>query len=154
MTSASPTGTRARYWMSSGLAVVVAALGGNTFATTTRAGALTRSRYDIIETAKRIEASAVRHGMSVFTRFRQSPVIGQDGERRALMIVLESSMGGTPVFMDGTSERPDLPLSVLLTVDDGGTQVSIPTGWWDDFPKELANDVADMPAVVKDALDA
>ncbi|CAN5504252.1 hypothetical protein BH09PSE5_BH09PSE5_34580 [soil metagenome] len=148
-----PVKTRARYWMSGGLAVVMAALGGNCFAADDRPSAVTSSRYDIIETANRIEASAARHGLSVFTRLRQSPMIGLDGDRRALMIVLECASGGTPVFMDGSSERPGLPLSVLLRVDErGSTQVMIPTVWWEDLPQQLAADVAGMPALVADAL--
>lgn len=148
-----PPGRRARYWMSGGLAVVVAALGGNSFAANERLSAVSSSRYDILETANRIEASALRHGLSVFTRLRQSPIIGMDGERLALVIVLESSQGGTPVVMDGVSERPGLPLSVMLRVDDGGgTRVYIPMGTWDELPQQLAADVAGLPALVADAL--
>ena len=147
------TPKRARYWLSGGLAVVMAALGGNCFAADARPGATTSSRYDIIETANRIEASAARHGLAVFTRLRQGHMIGLDGGRRALMIVLESSQGGTPVVMDEQSERPGLPLSVLLTVDDEGhTRVMIPSVWMDEFPQQLAADVAGLPALVADAL--
>jgi hypothetical protein len=148
-----PATNLARYWMSGGLAVVMAALGGNCFAADDRPSAVASSRYDIIETADRIEASAARHGLSVFTRLRQSPVIGIDGEQLALVIVLESSQGGTPVVMDGTSPRPALPLSVLLRVDDvGGTQVLITMVSWEGAPQQLAADVAGLPAMIAEAL--
>lgn len=146
---------RTRFWMSSGLAVVMAALGGNCFAADNRPCSMTRSRYDIVETANRIEKSAARHGLAVFTRFRQNPVAGVAGERRALIIVLESPQGGTPVVMEEDNERPGLPLSLLLTVDDvGATQVLIPIGAWDELPDYLAGDVAGLPSVVADALQA
>lgn len=144
---------RARYWMSGGLAVVLAALGGNAFAADERLSAISSSRYDILETANRIEASALRHGLSVFTRMRQSPIVGMDGARLALVIVLSSSQGGTPVVMDGVSERPGLPLSVMLRAGLGGvTQVYTPVGEWGEFPGQLAEDVAGLSESIADAL--
>ena len=142
---------RARFWLSSGLAVVMAALGGNTFALDTRT--LTESRYDLAETARRIEQSAARRGLAVFTRVRQNPVDGRPSGRSSLVIVLETAQGGTPVVMDEASDRLGLPLSLVLTVDEvGATQVRLPAGEWAELPPQLAHDVAGLPAVVADAL--
>ena len=153
-----------RFWMTGGVAMILAALGGGS-----RAVALddrpvhTRvSRYSVQETVSRIEASALRHGLPVLARLQQSPASraerGEDDEPR-LVIVLESSQGGTPVSQDRADGPPALWLSVVVRRGQGGrTEVWFTDGARDDLPDsmppEVRHDLADLPVVVDEALAA
>ena len=107
------------------------------------------SRFDMGETALRIEASARSQGMSVLARI--------NGER--LVIVLGSSIGGTPVVMEEADSRPAVPLSVVVRAGaDGGSDVLIASAaqrghasaWG--LPSEVTNDLASLPLLVDRAL--
>ncbi len=79
------------------------------------------------------------------------------GEQR-YMLVLESSQGGTPVQMETPDAQPDLLLSLVLQTGAAGTQVFLHRGALRDLPEGLSSqvqhDLADLPAVLDEALDA
>ncbi|MBX3618477.1 MAG: hypothetical protein KF891_00580 [Rhizobacter sp.] len=152
-----------RFWMTSGVAIMVAAVsGGRTYASEEHAAeerlTLTRvSRYSVAETVQRIEASAQRHGMHVLACLPQQ-LNALTGEARYL-IVLESSQGGTPVIMASEGAKPDLLLSVTLRRGEAGvTEVLLRDGASRELPEGLSaqvqHDLADLPSVVDDALSA
>jgi uncharacterized protein (DUF302 family) len=145
-----------RFWMTSGIAIMVAAVsGGRAFAGEERLTLTRVSRYSVSETVHRIEASAQRHGMHVLVCLPQV-VNEQTGEAR-YVIVLESSQGGTPVQMETPDAQPDLLMSVVLkTGQEGGTEVFMYSGALRDLPEGLSaqvqHDLADMPAMLEEAL--
>jgi hypothetical protein len=147
-----------RFWMTSGVAIMVAAVsGGRSFAGEERLTLTHISRFSVSETVHRIEASAQRHGMHVLACLPQAPN-AQTGESR-YMIVLESSQGGTPVQMETPDAQPDLLLSVVLKRGhEGGTEVFLHEGSLRDLPEGLSaqvqNDLADLSAMVDEALAA
>ena len=151
---------RVRFWMTGAVAVVMASLGGGQRIAAAEASAmLTRtSRYDVAQTAELIEATARRHGFSVFVRASQEAL--QD-ERvvEMLVLVLESSQGGTPVVMqgDGDDLRSELPLRLEVHPRrDGASEVRFPAGAGqgiaEDLPASLVADMAELDALVADAL--
>ena len=90
-----------RLWMTESFAVLMAALGpvanGGATQKTVR-----QSPYSVGETILRIEAEALNQGLSVLAELNGSQPV----------IVLGSSIGGTPVVMDRADSRPAIPLSV------------------------------------------
>jgi len=70
--------------------------------------------------------------------------------------VLESSQGGTPVLMGATSEQIELPLSLIVRLaDDGRAEVLVGGGSnWVAMPQALAHDLAQLTAVLSEALQA
>jgi hypothetical protein len=145
-----------RFWMTGGAAMVLAALSGSrAVGAEEPRHTLTRiSRYDMEETVSRIASAAQRHGLPVMARLPQHT----SAEQR-LVIVLESSLGGTPVSMDAAYACPELLLSLVLQQMDGGaTQVFLRDSAFDELPEdmsaEVAHDVADLPALVDEALAA
>ena len=147
-----------RFWMTSGVAIMVAAVsGGRSFAGEER---LTRTRvtsYGVSEIVHRIEASAQRHGMHVLACLPQSRD-EKTGESH-YVIVLESSQGGTPVQMETADAQPDLLLSVVLRRGaQGDTEVFLHKGAMRDLPEDLSpqvkHDLADLSAMVDEALEA
>jgi hypothetical protein len=147
-----------RYWMTSGVAIMVAAVsGGRSFAGEERLTLTRVSPFSVSETVHRIEASAQRHGMHVLACLPQQ-VDALTGESR-FMIVLESSQGGTPVQMETHDAQPDLLLSVVLRRGhEGGTEVFLHRGALRDLPEgvsaQVQHDLADLPAMVDEALAA
>lgn len=147
-----------RFWMTSGIAIMVAAVtGGRSFAGEERFTLARVSPFSVTETVHRIEASAQRHGMHVLACLPQQ-LDSVTGESR-YMIVLESSQGGTPVQMETPDAQPDLLLSVVLRRgDQGGTEVFLHRGALRDLPEGLSaqvqNDMADLPAMLDEALAA
>ncbi len=147
-----------RFWMTSGVAIMVAAVtGGRSFAGEERLTLARVSPFSVTETVHRIEASAQRHGMHVLACLPQQ-LDAVTGESR-YMIVLESSQGGTPVQMETADAQPDLLLSVVLRRGhQGGTEVFLHQGALRDLPEGLSaqvqNDLADLPAVLDEALAA
>ena len=150
-----------RFWMTGAVAVVAASLGGGRSAlaeenrhTSTRA-----SRFNVAETVQRLEASVHRRGLGVFACIAQ-PGDGVWASQSTLVVVIESSQGGTPVLMrgDGLASESDVPLSLVVrAVSDDQSEVSFPTDFgqwedWQDLPQELAADLAQLPKVVADAL--
>jgi hypothetical protein len=148
-----------RFWMTSGVAIMVAAVsGGRSFAAEERVAPTRVSRFSVAETVQRIEASAQRHGMHVLACLPQQ-VDMLTGESQHYVIVLESSQGGTPVQMKTPDAQPDLLLSVYLKRgSEGGTEVFLHEGALGDLPEGLSaqvqSDLADLPAVLDEALSA
>ena len=154
-----------RFWMTGGAAMILAALSGGTRAVgmEERPSHTRVSRYSVEETVSRIEASALRHGLPVLARLQQAaPTRAEREQAQALpqlVIVLESSQGGTPVSMDGPNGPPALLLSVTVRQGLGGTtEVWFSDGAFEEFPDgmtpEVRHDLADLPIVVDEALAA
>lgn len=145
-----------RFWMTSCVAIMVAAVaGGRSYANDERLTLTGVSRYGVSETVQRIEASAQRHGMHVLACLPQK-VNEVTGESR-YMLVLESSQGGTPVLMETEDARPSLLLSVYLRSDRaGGTEVLVREEALGEPPEGLSaqvqHDLADLPKVLDEAL--
>lgn len=146
-----------RFWMTGAIAVVMAALaGGRVDAAQLRNMQL--SRYTVTQTVQRIEARARRHGLAVFVRVKQPASLGQEQRGDTLVLVLESSQGGTPVVMrgEGNEMRSDLPLSLEVRPNrDGSSEVWFATtsaATLAGMPAGLAADLADLPSLVADAL--
>jgi hypothetical protein len=101
-----------RLWMSGSIAIVMASL----LATRgpqedERARRQARhSPFGVTETVQRIEAAALRSGLPVMARV----------EGRHAVLVLASSVGGTPLLQPRGSALPDAPMRVEVWVDDGG----------------------------------
>ena len=138
-----------RLWMTGSFAVVMAALIPlREVGAEERSGSLRmvrHSRFDVLETLQRIEAAAVGQGLSVLAR------VGGDRP----VIVLASSMGGTPVVMQNADSQPDVPLSVLVRAGtEGGADVLIATdsAAWSGLPAAAADDLASLPQLVDRAL--
>lgn len=152
-----------RFWMTGGAAMILAALSGGTHAVGSkeRPANARLSRFGVEETVSRIAASASRHGLPVLARLQ--PPRHTHAERELheprLVIVLESSQGGTPVSMDLPDGPPALLLSVIVQRGQGGaTEVWLPLASTDDLPDamspEVRHDLADLPSLVDEALAA
>lgn len=140
-----------RLWMTGSLAVVMAALctgrgvlDAERLATSMRV--LRHSPFGVKETLRRIEAAAEARGLQVLAR------VGQQGP----VIVLASTVGGTPVLMQSADSLPDVPLSVqVVRNDDGGADVLIPQSLdsgWDGLPELVADELAELPGLLDRAL--
>jgi hypothetical protein len=150
-----------RFWMTGAIAVVAAAVGGgrNVLAEEHRHTSTRSSPYSVAETVQRLEASVHRRGLGVFACIEQ-PAHGSVASQAALVVVLESSRGGTPVLMrgEGASTESDVPLSLVVRpISEDASEVIFPTdvGQWEDWhelPQELTAELAELPAVVADAL--
>lgn len=146
-----------RYWMTGGAAMILAALSGARALAEERPAVTRISRYGVEETVSRITASAQRHGLPVLARLQQNA--GDSQHESRLVIVLESSQGGTPVSMDAADGQPSLLLSVVVQRGpDGNTQVLLLQGSLDDLPEGMSEavrqDLEDLPLVVDEALAA
>ena len=136
-----------RLWMTESFAVVMAALSSTREDRGARTHVLRRSPYSVGETLLRIEAEALNQGLSVLVEWNGAHPV----------IVLGSSIGGTPVMMNRADSRPCVPLSVgirecadgadvlLIDSDDADTD-------WGDLPTAVADDIAAMPRWVENAL--
>ena len=142
-----------RLWMSGSVAVVMAALLPVRNAAASPidgfGGSVRHSRYSVIETVKRIEETALLHGLTVLAR--------TGGDRP--VIVLASSAGGTLVVMNEGNPQPDVPLSVQVRESQGGgadvwiSASPLQSGdEWRDLPAALARDLVSLPALVDSAL--
>jgi hypothetical protein len=136
-----------RLWMTESFAVVMAALNSAREDRGGRTQVLRRSPYGLGETLLRIEAEALNRGLSVLVEWSgPHPVI-----------VLNSSIGGTPVLMNRADSQPCVPLSVGVRECDGGAEVllldpeDIDTDWGD-LPSAVADDIAALPSWVEGAL--
>lgn len=146
-----------RFWMTGGLAMLMAAVGGGLAQASEERLTLARvSPYSLDETVQRIEACAQRHGLHVMARVPQRQgILQREGAR--FVIVLESTQGGTPVEMTTADGQPELLLSVVVRRGAGGlTEVLLPQGALRDLPDgvsaEVQHDLADLPGVVDEAL--
>lgn len=141
-----------RFWMTGSLAVVMAAVvSGRGSVEDGRQNnprrVVRHSPFGVDETVLRIEAVARQAGQGVIARV--------DGE--ALVIVLASSIGGTPVTMAGEGARPDVPLSVQVRrAAGGGADVLLASPaqmlLGDGVPARVAEELAALPALLDRAL--
>lgn len=147
-----------RFWRTGAIAVVMAALGGARLEAAQDREMETRlSRYDVPQTALRIEESARRRGLAVFASVMQ-PDGGAASGSQVLVLVLESPRGGTPVVMqgEGAEMRSELPLRLELRSREGGAsevrfQASV-AGAATELADELGADLAGLPTLLADAL--
>lgn len=143
--------------MTGSLAVVMAAVAPMRELSEAARGQATRvlrhsrhSRYGVGETVRRIEAAARERGMSVLAKTGGALTV----------LVLASSIGGTPIVMAEAGSELEVPLSVTVREGrDGGADVLVSattTGTssdvWEDLPAEVAEDLAALPALVDRAL--
>jgi uncharacterized protein (DUF302 family) len=143
-----------RLWMTNSRAVVMLSV----FASRPSAGrdqyapsrVVRHSPYGVAETLRRIELAVSEQGLSVMARF---------GDERQPVIVLSSSVGGTPVLMSEGDVHPDIPLSVQIRSSFfGGADVvmmcpsSVPETDWCDLPDSVIQDIVSLPQLVETAL--
>jgi hypothetical protein len=148
-----------RFWMTGAVAVVAASLGGARHVLAEEHRHTTRpSPYNVAETVQRLEASVHRRGLSVFACIAQ-PGLDASASQATLVVVLESSQGGTPVMMLGEgAAQSHVPLSLVVRpTSEDASEVIFPTDFgqwedWQDLPQQLAAEFAELPAVVADAL--
>ena len=143
-----------RLWMTGSIAVVMAAMIPLRAATETERNQAMRllrhSRFDVSETLQRIELAALDRGFSVLAK-----VPG-----RAPMLVLASSIGGTPVVMNDADSRPAMPLSLMVSAAPGGgadvrvaaAQAESAANDWSELPRSVADDLRALPGMVDRAL--
>lgn len=108
------------------------------------------SSHGVPETLRRIELAVVDKGLAVMGRF---------GAEHQPVIVLASSVGGTPVLMSEGDLLPDMPLSIQIKPSFfGGSDVLMvspsasPHTDWSDVPESVAHDIVSLPQVVEAAL--
>lgn len=142
--------------MSGSLAIVMASLAGHAeSAPPDRRGCIRASPYDIAETVRRIERTAVQQGMPVLARVDRS-----SRGTAQWVIVLASSGGGTPVVLNETDAAPAVPLSVhVLQGPDGSAWVRLPevdttnaVPGDTDWPDSVVDELAGLPTLVELAL--
>ena len=146
-----------RFWRTGAIAVVMAALGGARLEAAQDREMETRlSRYDVPQTAQRIEESARRRGLAVLASVLQPDGPAADGQ--VLVLVLESPRGGTPVVMqgEGIEMRSELPLRLELRSRAGGASevrfAARVARSATELADELGADLAGLPTLVADAL--
>ena len=142
-----------RSWMTSSHAVLMAAMAPIRSATQDQRLPAMRvqrlSPFGVAETVQRIEAAARRQGLPVLARLGGlQPVI-----------VLGSSVGGTPMVMDEADSPLDAPLRVQVRACvSGGAEVLVASDRdgvatdWQDLPAAVADDMATLPALLERAL--
>lgn len=140
-----------RLWMTGSLAVVMASLcTGRGVLDDERLASNMRvvrhSPFSVTETVLRIEAAARQRGQDVLAK------IGSN----ELVLVLASSVGGTPVVMVSADSLPDVPLSVQVRrCADGGADVLVARladGGLADLPDTVAAELAALPGMLERAL--
>jgi hypothetical protein len=144
-----------RFWMTGSVAVVVAASGmGRGLAVRGRNALSRSSRYRLPETVQRIEACALKRGLSIFARLGQTPGRHEDEEAGdSTFIVFESSAGGTPVLMESPDARPELPLAVCVRSSPLGETEVLFNGYdCSELPPRVVRDLTELPVLVADAL--
>jgi hypothetical protein len=136
-----------RLWMSGSIAVVMAAVVPFRDVSVSERNHLMRllrhSHFGVNETVRRLEASARDQGLPLLALLR--------GERPVL--VLASSVGGTPVVMQDADSPPAMPLSLMVREGRaGGADVLVTASDWLDLPAPVADELASLPKLVDRAL--
>jgi len=139
-----------RLWMTGSLAVVMASLctgrgvlDDQRLASTLRV--VRHSPFSVTETVLRIEQAARQRGQDVLAK------IGSN----ELVLVLASSVGGTPVVMLSADSVPDVPLSVHVRRSaDGGADVLVAqlSDGLGDLPDTVTAELAGLPGLLERAL--
>ncbi len=81
-----------------------------------------RSSYSVAETSKRLEASLLAHGITIFCQVDHSG----EAEKVGLalpptqLLIFGSPRGGTPLMLAAPTVAIDLPLKALVWQDTGG----------------------------------
>jgi uncharacterized protein (DUF302 family) len=80
------------------------------------------SSYSVAETAKRLEASLLAHGLSLFCRIDHSGEAEKVGLHMppTQLLIFGSPKGGTPLMLASPTLAIDLPLKALIWQDAGG----------------------------------
>ena len=80
------------------------------------------SSYSVVETAKRLEASLVAHGITIFCRIDHSGEAEKVGLHMppTQLLIFGSPKGGTPLMLASPMVAIDLPLKALIWQDAGG----------------------------------
>lgn len=124
------------------------------------------SSSGLVDTVRRLEASAQQHGLAVFARFAAGtsdpgspPRAGNAGGASAsTVLVFASTNGATPVVMDGDEARPALPLSLVVRERaDGRAEVLMPRTPAlprDAWPADVARELRSLSEVMAAALSA
>lgn len=139
-----------RFWMTGCAAVLVATMAGPDARADERGG-VRSSRFGLKETVQRLEACALRHGLSVLAQVQAPRRIGDGGE--SLLIVFASAEGGTPVVMTDDGAAPQAPLAVVVRADVlGAAEVALPEADWDGLPDGVLRELTSLPGLVDEAL--
>ncbi len=157
---AGPAGTAARrpfrLWMSGSLAVVMAAMlplqDASDIERNSSMRVLRHSPYSVTETVQRLGMAARDQGLDVLALV---PGVGP-------VLVLASSVGGTPVVMEDSDSRPAVPLSLMVREGrEGGADVWIAARpstageerqLWTGLPMAVVDELDALPGVVDRAL--
>lgn len=80
------------------------------------------SSYSVAETAKRLEASLLAHGLTLFCRVDHSGEAQKVGLQMppTQLLIFGSPKGGTPLMLASPTLAIDLPLKALVWQDAGG----------------------------------
>jgi uncharacterized protein (DUF302 family) len=80
------------------------------------------SSYSVAETAKRLEASLVAHGVTIFCRVDHSGEAEKVGLHMppTQLLIFGSPKAGTPLMLASPAVAIDLPLKALIWRDAGG----------------------------------
>ena len=136
-----------RLWMTGSIAVVMAAVMPLRDVSQGERSHLLRllrhSQYGVNETVRRLQASAQDQGLPLLALLH--------GERPVL--VLASSLGGTPVVMQHADSAPAMPMTLLVRAGRaGGADVLVTASDWLDLPAAVADELASLPRLVDRAL--
>ena len=143
-----------RLWMTGSFAVVMAAMvplrDGIDADREHAMRVLRSSRFGVAETVRRIELAARDQGLSV---------LAMSGGDRPLL-VLASSVGGTPVVMAEVDSPLEVPLGLMVRRGrHGGADVLIASASagvmpraWQELPAAVVEDVQALPALIDRAL--
>ncbi|MCM5682017.1 hypothetical protein M8A51_21015 [Schlegelella sp. S2-27] len=117
---------RLRFWMTGGLAVVMAAVSGDLVREPSTSGSTARySQYDADETLRKLETAARGHGYTIFARLAATSAAAEAG--RSMALVLGVPEGGTPVMVDEAAASIEVPLALTIVArPDGRTEVRVP----------------------------
>jgi len=80
------------------------------------------SSYSVAETAKRLEASLLAHGITIFCRVDHSGEAEKAGLHMppTQLLIFGSPKSGTPLMLASPTIAIDLPLKALIWQDAGG----------------------------------
>jgi uncharacterized protein (DUF302 family) len=80
------------------------------------------SSHSVTETAKRLEASLLAHGITIFCRVDHSGEADKAGLHMppTQLLIFGSPKGGTPLMLASPTMAIDLPLKALIWQDAGG----------------------------------
>jgi len=136
-----------RFWITGAAAVVWTAVTQMPFDGV--AWSSRSSRHSVQETARRIEQAARERGMPLFAKWTAR-------EQGALVLVLSSADGETPVLQPAPDAGLQAPLTVLISAgqDEAGARIRFSDGRRLADEGELPHDVAQQVAALPHLIDA